>query len=160
MSQPRPLPAALVALLTWTGSAWADEEPTETAAAEDAEAASAEAAPNAAEEPEVDLPPVLTLGPIVSSANLDVQPPAALRLGSCIEALPAPRRGPAWQSDQALMVQLRLKRGRARLVTVSDVPKGLEPLRPCLERELAAVEWPVKRGTLEVPVVLEPARGE
>jgi hypothetical protein len=56
-----------------------------------------------------------------------------------------------------MLVQVRIRRGQARLVTVEDVLPGLEPLAPCLERELMRVEWGVRRGDVELPVSVSPA---
>ncbi|MFT4974723.1 MAG: hypothetical protein ACI8S6_000606 [Myxococcota bacterium] len=110
-----------------------------------------------AEEPE----PIhhVTIGPILAT---EVSPdPASLRLGPCLAALPSPQ--PAADNldrDSALTVQIRIRRGRVQLVTVSDLRPDMAPMTPCLERELARVDWGIQRGDLEVPVTVHPPEAE
>ena len=59
--------------------------------------------------------------------------------------------------DNALLLQVRIRRGRARLVTVAHVSPGLEAMAPCLERELYRIDWGIQKADLEVPVTITPA---
>ena len=74
-----------------------------------------------------------------------------LTLNRCAP-LPAHLHTPANRpEDGRVLLQLKLRKGKATLVTVTEVDKGLDWLTPCLERELAAVEWPIRKAKLEVP---------
>lgn len=107
--------------------------------------------------PPADAEPTVAFGPVVSEARVTAPDPADLRLGPCIEKLPPP---PALSEDSALMLQVRIRRGRARIVTAADVAPGLEPLTPCLERELLRVDWGVKKADVELPVTVAPVASD
>ena len=53
-------------------------------------------------------------------------------------------------------IELRLRRGRLALVTRTVADPALQPLTACFERELAAVDWPLRRGKLAVSVTVVP----
>lgn len=98
----------------------------------------------------------VALGTIRTEAVFTPPDPRQLALGTCLQALPPMTIDADQTIDNALLLQVRVRRGRARLVTVAHVNPGLEPMAPCLERELYRIDWGVKKADLEVPVTITP----
>ena len=98
------------------------------------------------------LPPtVIVLGPVSYTASRDAPGPE-LALDTCATLARPTYDRASPPADGRVLLQLKLRKGRASLVTVTEVDDGLSWLTPCLKRELAAVEWPVRKGRAEVPV--------
>lgn len=133
---------------------------TAPALADDAPAVPSEPAPEAdpadppAKEPEPAAPAAATIavGPIESVAYKERVQLKGLALDTCLEAPQLPVTSAPGGGQ--LVLEVVLRRGKASVVTVASVDPGLEWLTPCLKRELAAYEWPVKQGKLAVPVTV------
>jgi hypothetical protein len=127
--------------------AWAD--PPEEAAASDVVAP----APPAAVPDDLRL----SVGTIESVIHKERVEPRSLELAPCA-TLPAERApNPA---AGTLVLQVVVRKGRADLVTVASADPGVEWLVPCLQRQLATVEWPTKKDTVTVPVTVEAASSD
>jgi hypothetical protein len=77
-----------------------------------------------------------------------------LRLERCLDAPAAPRQGTDRAPTGSLDLRLTIRRGKVKLVTASAVDPGLEWITPCLQRQLAAHEWPVDKDVLDVHIEL------
>jgi hypothetical protein len=99
----------------------------------------------------------VVLGPIRTEAVFTPPDPRQLALGTCLQSLPPMTLDADQAIDNALLLQVRVRRGRVKLVTVAHVSPGLEPMAPCLERELYRIDWGIKKADLEVPVTIIPA---
>ena len=95
--------------------------------------------------------PTIEVGPIRFERTIDAPPPP-LSFDVCIAPSVVDRGPVTLPVDGRVLLQIKLRRGKAALVTAAEVAAGLEWLTPCLSRELAAVEWPVRRGTAQIPV--------
>ncbi len=72
---------------------------------------------------------------------------------ACAASAPPPTRdvGP---TDGQVTLQLTFRRGKLALVSATRVDTGLSWATPCLKRELAAVDWPIRKGTAELPITI------
>lgn len=138
---------SLLLFLALAAPAWAD--PPEDAAASDVAAA-----------PPAEAPPAgvrLSLGTIESVIHKERVEPRSLELAPCATLPPERAPNPA---AGTLVLQVVVRKGRADFVTVASADPGVEWLAPCLQRQLATVEWPTKRDTVTVPVTLEAASSD
>lgn len=130
------------------GGAWA-AEPTEPTVPPGASAP--------APSPVAVAPPLLDPAALVTFRALTALDTAALSFAPC--ATTAPR--PAEPGSGTVVFELQLRRGRVSLVSVMSADPTALPYQECLTRVLADSTWPVRRGTLRLPVQVErPARPE
>lgn len=88
--------------------------------------------------------------------SLKDAPQPALSFDRCIAMTPpASAAGRTNPPDGQLVFQIKIRRGRIAVSSLASADQGLDFLTPCLQRELAAVEWPVKRAKGEVEVTIE-----
>lgn len=118
-------------------------------------------APLASAAPEIGLvgqaPQLLDPAALVSFRALTTLDTAGLSFAPC--AATAPR--PAEPGSGTVVFELQLRRGRVSLVSVMSADPTALPYQECLTRVLADSTWPVRRGTLRLPVQVErPARPE
>jgi len=126
-------------------------------AAEPAEPTVPPAASAAATSPVAVAPPLLDPAALVSFRALTTLDTAGLSFAPC--AATAPR--PAEPGSGTVVFELRLRRGRVSLVSVMSADPTALPYQECLTRVLVDSTWPVRRGTLRLPVQVErPARPE
>ncbi len=76
-----------------------------------------------------------------------------IELAACAASAPPPTRG-VGPMDGQVTLQLTFRRGKLSLVSATHVDTGLAWATPCLKRELAAVEWSIRKGTAELPVTI------
>jgi hypothetical protein len=55
----------------------------------------------------------------------------------------------------ALLLQVRVRRGRVAVVTTVEADPGVAPLGQCFERELVGWGWGARRGRFDVPVIVD-----
>lgn len=96
--------------------------------------------------------PIFEVGPIAFTAVKEAPTPQ-FAFDTCAAMAPTPplaaRSSPP---DGQLVFQLTFRKGRVELVTVAHTEPHLDWLTPCLKRELAHVEWEIRKGKAEVPV--------
>lgn len=129
----------------------------------------APASPEVEEVPEVPEPPVaepqaeplepeeapelvVELGPVHFLAERDLPVPA-LTFDRCVGLTPpGSMSGRTNPPDGQLVFQVKIRKGKVALSSVASSSTGLDFVTPCLQRELASVEWPVKRAEGEIHV--------
>lgn len=131
-----------------------EESPPEESVSEAVEPPAAE--PEAVEEP---VAPVIEVGTVQFFAVKDPVVPA-LDFDACAVTPSAPRTARTGMEDGQVRLQLTFKKGRISLVTVTETSPSLDWVTPCLKRELAAVEWEIKKGRAEVPVTVTMETGQ
>lgn len=138
-------PLALLMLGFAAGSARAGE-PTEPPVAP-----AVSAAPASAASPVAQAPPLLDPAALVSFRALTTLDTAGLSLSSCARASPRP----AEPGSGTVVFELQLRRGHVSLVSVMSADPTALPYQECLTRVLADYAWPVRRGTLRLPVQVD-----
>lgn len=91
----------------------------------------------------------VTVGPITSVAKLTPVDASGLQLTTCVGPHVEPLRD---EPNGTLVLEVRVRRGKAALVTVASGDPSVADYGPCFVRELTAYPWPVKHGVLTVPV--------
>ena len=134
----------MLLLLALLPRALSDETATGSAAAAPAVPATAIPAPA------IPAPAIrVTVGPISSVAKLAPVDTSGLQLTSCVGPHTEPMRD---EPNGTLVLEVRVRRGKAALVTVASGDPSVTDFAPCFVRELTAYPWPVKHAVLTVPV--------
>lgn len=120
-----------------------------TAAAESPVPSPAPAGPSVAIGP-------LVLTPTTVDAKLFRIDPGELHLQTCLQTTqPTPPTPAAPQvADGQIQLQVTIRRGQVKVVTTTSVSQGLEWMTPCLERRLAAWQWPDRTAEVQVPLTV------
>ena len=107
------------------------------------------------EEPEPEeVKPAFEVGEIEFFAVKDATSPD-LTFDTCAALAPStPLSARTGIEDGQVRLQLTFRKGKVSLVTVTETQPSLDWVTPCLKRELAAVEWDIKKGRAEVPVTV------
>lgn len=104
-------------------------------------------------------PPVVVVGTVESESVRVALVPHEAHLQACAQsARPEVSPGkPGALPTGEITFRITVRRGKATLSVDSTTAPGLEWIEPCLQKELVHVEWPVRRGAFQVPVMVEPA---
>ena len=81
-----------------------------------------------------------------------VDPPAVSFAACAVPPVAANRTVGTNPADGRVLLNIQVRRGKVSLVTVAEAASGLDWLTPCLQRELSAVTWPVRRANAELTV--------
>src|SRR5687767_2477578 len=95
------------------------------------------------------------VGPAVARRG-PVPLPDGLTLATCAPSAPALADPATTATGGRLLLVLRIRRNRVALVTTAAADPAVAPLAPCFERELAAAAWTLRRGRVELPIVVAP----
>ncbi len=115
----------------------------------------AEPGPTLQQSPTAVVPPLLDPAAQVSFRALTTLDTTGLSFTSCAPTTPRP----ATPGSGTVVFELQLRRGHVSLVSVMSADDAAAPYQECLTRVLTDYAWPVRRGTLRVPVEVAPTPG-
>lgn len=104
-------------------------------------------------------PPVVMVGTVASESVRVTLLPHEAHLQACAQTeRPEVSPGkPGALPTGEITFQITVRRGKASLAVANTTEPGLEWIEPCLQKELVHVDWRVRRGEFQVPVMIEAA---